>query len=140
MSRGGAAIPLTLFAGALLLAACVDIPSGANEILSAEFDPLPSPAVVLGDSLRDTLGVVRPVTVTAYNYSGDEVTNPGFRFSTTDRGIRVDSLTGIVVGDSVRTGARIFAVSKEVTTIASIAVTLRPDTLVGSLFPSVVVD
>lgn len=132
MSRGGGAIPLTLLAGALALAACVDIPTGADDVLSAQFDPLPSPSVVVGDSLRDTLGVVRPVTVTAYNYSGDEVSNPGFRFSTIDRGIRVDSLTGIVIGDSVRTGARIFAVTKEVTTIASIAVTLRPDTLAGS--------
>lgn len=133
MSRGASrAIPLTIFAGALLLASCVEIPSGANDILSAQFDPLPSPAVVVGDTLRDTLGAVRPVTVTAYNYNGDIVTNPGFRFSTVDRGIRVDSSTGLVIGDSVRSSARIFAASKQIRTIGTIAVTLRPDSVAAS--------
>jgi hypothetical protein len=132
LSRSGGAIPLTLMAGAILLAACVEIPTGANEILSVQFNPLPSPSVVVGDSLRDTLGIVRPVTLSAYNYSGDLVENPQVKFSTVDRGLHVDSLTGIVRGDSVRSSARIFASLKQLTAIATIAVTQRPDSVVGS--------
>ena len=115
-----------------MLAACVEIPTGANEILSVQFDPLPSPSIVVGDSLRDTLGVVRPVTLKAYNYSGEEVENPPIVFSTVDRGIRVDSLSGIVVGDSVRSNARVFAAFKQLTAFTTVAVTLRPDTVIGS--------
>src|SRR4029079_17017580 len=65
LSKSGAAIPLTVIAGAILLAACTEIPSGANDILSFQFDPLPSPSVVFGDSLRDSLGVVRGITLKA---------------------------------------------------------------------------
>ena len=108
MKRAGA-IPLTFLAGAIFIAACVEIPTGANDVLSMEFDPLPSPSVIVGDSLRDSLGVVKPITFRAFNFSGDEIENPGGTFSTVDRGIRVDASKGYVLGDSVRSSARIFA-------------------------------
>ena len=129
MSRSGAAIPLTVIAGAILLAACTDIPSGANDILSFQIDPLPSPSVVVGDSLRDTLGVVKGVSLTAYNFSGDEVSSPPVLFRAVDRGIRVDSLTGIVRGDSVRSSARIVATVAGLTGNILVAVTQRPDSV-----------
>jgi hypothetical protein len=118
--------------GAILFAACVEIPTGANDILSFEIDPLPSPSVVVGDSLRDTLGVVRGITLRAFNYSGTEVDNPGVTFTAVDRGVKVDSNTGVVTGDSVRSGARILATVRELTAITSITVSLKPDTVIGS--------
>lgn len=132
MSRRAGAIPLSFIAGAILLGACVDIPTGDNDILSLQFNSLPSPSVVVGDTLRDSSGVVTPVSVTAYNYSGDVVDNAAATFSTVDRGIRVDAASGRVIGDSVRTGARIFAALDGLTGLATIAVSLRPDTVVGS--------
>ncbi|MEO8578362.1 MAG: hypothetical protein ABI556_16750 [Gemmatimonadales bacterium] len=132
MSRRAGAIPLGFITGAILLAACVDIPTGADEVLSTQVNPLPSPSVVVGDSLRDSTGVVSPVTITAFNYNGDAITSPPARFSGLDRGIRVDSLTGVVVGDSVRSGARILATLKGLSSTTTIAVTLRPDTVVLS--------
>jgi len=132
VSRRAGAIPLTVLSAAVFIAACVEVPTGANDVLSIQFDPLPSPSVVVGDSLRDTLGVVRGLTITAFNYSGTEVENPQVRFSTVDRGIRVDSLTGIVTGDSVRSGARIFATLRGLTVTAPLAVVLRPDTVIES--------
>jgi hypothetical protein len=129
LSRSGAAIPLTVIAGAILLAACTDIPSGANDILSFQFDPLPSPSVVVGDSLRDTLGVVRGITLKAYNYSGTEVASPPVTFRAIDRGIRVDSLTGIVRGDSIRPSARIVATLRALSGTLTLAVTQKPDTV-----------
>ena len=132
MSRSGAAIPLTVIAGAILLAACTDIPSGANDILSFQIDPLPSPSVVVGDSLRDTLGVVKGISLTAYNFSGNEISSPPVIFRAVDRGIRVDSLTGIVRGDSVRSSARIVATVAGLTGNFLVAVTQRPDSVTAS--------
>jgi len=132
LSRSGAAIPLTVIAGAILLAACTEIPSGASDVLSFQIDPLPSPSVVVGDSLRDTLGVVRGISLTAFNYSGAEVESPLVIFRTLDRGIRVDSLTGIVSGDSVRAAARIVATLGGLSGNVLVAVTQKPDSVVGS--------
>jgi len=132
LSRSGAAIPLTVIAGAILLAACTEIPSGANEILSFQVDPLPSPSVVVGDSLRDTLGVVRGITLKAYNYSGTEVSSPPVTFHALGRGIRVDSATGVVRGDSVQTSARVVANVGALSATVLIAVTSKPDTVRGS--------
>jgi len=130
---GGRAIPLSFLAGvALLVLACVDIPTGASSILSFEFEPLPSPSVVLGDSLRDTLGVAQRIPYKAFNYSGEEVPDVSVRFSALSRGIRVDSIKGFVIGDSVQSSAKIAARIKEFTNTLSIAVTLRPDTAIAS--------
>jgi hypothetical protein len=127
--RRSGSFPLTLIGAATAILACTEIPTGADEILSVQFNPLPSPSVVVGDSLRDSLGVVRAPTVTAFNFSGDEVANPPVVFLALDRGIRVDSTTGIVTGDSVRTGARISARVEGLSVSAQIAVTLRPDSI-----------
>lgn len=132
MSRGSSGLPLTLLAGAILGAACFEVPTGANDVLSIQFDRLASPSVVVGDSLRDTLGVVAPLSIVAFNYSGAEVIDPPVVFSAVDRGIRVDSLTGIVAGDSARATARVFATVSGLTISTPVAVVLRPDTVLGS--------
>ncbi|MDO8502842.1 MAG: hypothetical protein Q7S20_13475 [Gemmatimonadaceae bacterium] len=132
MSHRARAIPLSFICGAILVGACVEIPTGTDEVLSFQFNPLPSPSVVVGDTLRDSSGVVAPITFTAFNYSGGIVTNPPVRFTAVDRGIRVDSLKGTVIGDSVRSAARIVATMKGFNGAVMIAVTLRPDTVVGS--------
>lgn len=132
MRKRAGAFPLTLLAAATLVLACVDIPTGANDVLSISFDPLPAPGVVLGDSLRDTLGIVRGLSVTAYNYNGAVVADVPVTFTTVDRGIHVDSVTGVVTGDSARSNARIIATVGGLTVSTRVAVVLRPDTVVGS--------
>jgi hypothetical protein len=129
LRRRGGAFPITLIGAAILIAACVDIPTGSNDILSLQFNPLPSPSVVVGDSLRDTLGVVQPLKVTAFNFSGAEVANVPVTFHTLDKGIHVDSLTGIVTGDSVRTGARIIASVRGLDVTVPITVSYKPDSI-----------
>ena len=132
MRRTGAVLPLCLIAGAVLLA-CVDIPTGEDDLLSFQFDPLPSPSVVAGDTLRDSSGVAAPLSVTAFNYSGGIVTSPGVRFRALDTRIRVDSLTGVVTGDSASsTSSRILATIDDFTGLISLPVVLRPDTVLGS--------
>jgi hypothetical protein len=129
VSRGASALPLSVIAGALVLA-CVEIPTGTDDVLSFQVNPLPSPSVVVGDTLRDTAGVAAAVSVTAFNYQGAEVENVPARFRALDGRIRVDSITGIVVGDSVSTPSRLLATFEGFNSFLNIPVVLRPDTVV----------
>jgi len=109
-------------------AACVDISDNADSVLSLEFDRLPSPSVVLGDSLRDTTGTIAAPVVRAFNYRGEEIASPPVRYYAPDPGISVDSITGVVRGDSLRTTpARIVATVGQLQALQTIDVTLRPD-------------
>ncbi len=118
-----------LVTSAAIALACTKIPTSADEVLSFTVNPLPSPSVVVGDSLRDSAGVVKPITVQAFNYQGGATTSPKIRFAAGDRGIRVDSLTGIVTGDSVRSSARIIVSVGSIQAPVTIGVSLRPDSL-----------
>jgi len=132
MSRQSSAALFALMTLAATVLACTDIPTGNDNILSFVVNPLPSPSAVVGDTLRDTLGVAKPITVTAFNFQGDTVRSPRLRFLALSRGIKVDSLTGVVTGDSVQSGAQIIASVGSIQSLVSIGVTLRPDTMVAS--------
>ena len=108
--------------------ACIDISGSSTSVLSITFDSLSAPSVVVGDTLRDTTGaVVRPV-VHAFDFQGDEIIPPPVFFLSPDSGVTVDSATGIVVADSLRsTPARIVATVGTLQAIQNVDVTLRPD-------------
>jgi len=129
---GRFALAICLVATGVLLA-CTDIPTGDDDLLSFEFAPLPSPSVVVGDTLRDTLGVVGPLRITAFNFAGDTIAGASVRYRPLDARIRVDSVTGIVIGDSASlVSSRILAVLDDIEGFITIPVVLRPDTLVAS--------
>jgi hypothetical protein len=116
---------VSLVVGAL---ACEDISGGATSVLSIQFDSLPAPSVVVGDTLRDTTGAVALPRVRAFNFKGAEIPSAPVWFQSPDSGISVDSVTGRVVGDSLRsTPARIIATIGGLQAIQRIDVTLRPD-------------
>lgn len=118
---------------AIAVAACTDIPSGANSIASIQFDSLPSPSVVLGDTLRDESGKTEPLTARAFAYGGVPILSPPFRYLVLDKGITVDSITGRVIGDSVTaTPARVLATVAGLQAVMPIPVVFSPDTLVIS--------
>lgn len=117
----------------LLLCACTDIPSGAEAVASIQFDSLPSPSVVLGDTLRDESGKIAPLLARAFAYGAKEIIVPPFRYFTLDRGLTVDSVTGRVIGDSVRaTPARVVAAVAGLQALLPIPVVFKPDTVVIS--------
>ena len=129
--RSAAALPLLLISGALILA-CTDIPTGADDVLSIELNPLPSPSVVVGDTLRDTAGVATPLTVTAFNYRNEVVEDVPARFRALDARVRIDSVTGVLVADTASsTPSRVLATFEGFSAFLSVPVTLRPDTVVG---------
>jgi hypothetical protein len=126
-----AVIAPTLALIAATVLACGDVSGGSGSVLSIQFDSFGAPGVVLGDTLRDTTGVVIHPVVHAYNFSGDEIIPSPAWFQSPDSGISVDSATGIVVGDSLRTGARIIATVVGLQAIQKVDVTLRPDLIVA---------
>jgi len=113
--------------------ACTDISSSANAVLSLQFDTLPNPSVVVGDTLRDTTGAIALPVVHAFNYKGEEIALVPVYFQSPDSGVTVDSATGTIVADSLRSApARIIATVGRLQAIQRINVTLRPDTIIAS--------
>lgn len=133
MSVGRNSLGIAIAAAALAgFSSCTEIPTSESAVLSLTFDSLPAPAVVLGDTLRDTTGRAAPVSATVYNFQGNVVTNPPLRFQALDRGIRVDSIAGFVIGDSLRaTPARIAITVDGLQATRLVDVTLRPDTVIA---------
>jgi hypothetical protein len=110
--------------------ACADVTGSSTSVLSIQFDSLAAPSVVVGDTLRDTTGAVIIPVVHAFNFKGDEITPVAVRFQSPDSGVVVDSITGIIFGDSLRsTPARIVATVGSLQAIQKVDLTLRPDLL-----------
>jgi hypothetical protein len=131
VGRNAMAIAVVTIAGLTAFSSCTEIPTSESAVLSLTFDSLPAPAVVLGDTLRDTTGQAVPVSATVYNFQGNVVSNPPLRFQALDRGVHVDSVSGYVVGDSIRdTPARIAITVDGLQATKLVEVTLRPDTVV----------
>ncbi len=120
-------------AAASFAAACTDVTSDTKAVLSIKFDTLAAPGVIVNDSLRDTTGAIALPIVTAYNFSGNVVPGAIARFHAADRGVTVDSVTGLIRGDSLRsTPVRIIATVGEIQAQQFLTVTLRPDTICGA--------
>ena len=119
------------FASALYVIAalgCGDVSGSSTSVLSIQFDSLAAPSVVVGDTLRDTTGAVIVPVVHAFNFKGEEITPVTVRFQSPDSGVVVDSITGIIFGDSLRsTPARIVATVGSLQAIQRVDLTLRPD-------------
>jgi hypothetical protein len=126
-SAAGASFSCVCIVG-LAAIGCTDVSGNSASVLSIVFDSLAAPSVVVGDTLRDTTGaVVRPV-VHAFNFKGQEIIPAPVHFLSPDSGITVDSATGIVVADSLRsTPARIVATVGSLQAVQTVVVTLSPD-------------
>lgn len=113
------------------LGGCADF-GGADEVAIIEFDSIPYPAVLAGDSMRDSLGVVRPLRALAFNGSGDVLPAVDFDFFTTDTGATID--TAGVLRVTRRDGTvRVVAATAGLQSAArTVRVTRRPDTTFAS--------
>jgi hypothetical protein len=108
--------------------ACTSISDASDGVLSIQFDSLAAPAVVVGDSLRDTTGAVVLPVVHAFNFRGGEIAQPAVWFQSPDSGVTVDSASGTIVGDSlIASSARIVATVGKLQAVQRVDVTLRPD-------------
>ena len=88
---------------ALLMPACLELSAPTDGIESISALITPFPAVVPGDTLRDSLGVARRLDLLAFTGRGDTVRNPeGLRFFVTDleSGARIED-GYLIAGDEV---------------------------------------
>jgi hypothetical protein len=91
--------------------ACLDVSSPVSGITAITTVLLPTPSVVVNDSLRDTLGNAQPLVVYAFAPNGDTVRDATVRFFAIDstQGLHVDSATGYAWGDSLSPLAKVVA-------------------------------
>lgn len=119
----------------LALAGCVDLSTDPNEIVAIEFAPLPYPAVVVGDSLRDSLGVVTPLSGKLLNGSGDVATKATMTFFSLDTIVDVKT-SGVAVAHQTVGTARLLASGGGLqSVIRTLDTTLRPDTFAVEAAP-----
>jgi hypothetical protein len=124
------AVPIGFALCLIAALACGDVSGSSTSVLSIQFDSLAAPSVVVGDTLRDTTGKVIVPIVHAFNFKGEEILPAPVRFVSPDSGVVVDSITGVVFADSLRsTPARIVATVGGLQAIQKVDVTLRPDSL-----------
>lgn len=129
MRRSHLALVAALSAAAM--ASCRDVPAPESGVLSVSPLLLPSPAVVVGDTMRDSLGAAAPLRLIAYGVDGEPVDpQPAPTFVVMDTGAHLAGT--FLIGDVTGTVRVIGSVSGLQTLSQVVLVTLRPDTLVPS--------
>ena len=125
-------------AGAVLAVAglaCGEVPTLPGGVAYISPVILPSPAVALGDTLRDSLGRVSPINVYGIDNAGDTIRtiDPVFIVTTVPgRSVHITT-TDLVIGDSVRTAQIVGQVGTRLQTPpALLDVVLQPDSIAAS--------
>jgi hypothetical protein len=112
-----------------LLVGCEAPVGSEGELNAIEFSGIPFPAIVIGDTLRDSLGVAAPLQATAYDGRGAVIPDAEFRFLSPDSGVTIGP-TGFLTTTRTSGIIRVFA---SLGTLQSarrtIVVTPRPDTV-----------
>ena len=117
------------------VSACAQVGSEPDVPAAIELTALPSPSVVIGDTLRGVDGLVAPVKAIVRNLQGDIIADAPVRYLYADfprdSALAVDSSTGIVRAlkastADARLGAR---VGTSLQVLRVIVVTTRPDSM-----------
>jgi len=114
---------------AIAAVACIDMsaPSGPASISVLL---LPSPSVVVGDTMRDSAGNVAPLSVQGFNAAGNQIQiQPTFFVTDTFKTASVGRASGILVGDSLGQAHVVAQIGSLQTNIATIPVSVPPETL-----------
>jgi hypothetical protein len=131
--RSGSSPALLVGAAVVVIGlACGEVPTLPGGIAYISPVILPSPAVALNDTLRDSLGVATPLKLFAIDNAGDTVrTITPLFVVTTIPGPSVHlTPTNLVIGDSIRTAQIVGQVGTRLQTPpASLDVVLQPDSV-----------
>ncbi len=133
---------LCLTAATGSLYACSEVGTDPNVPVAIEIDLPTAPAIAEGDSLRDTLGAVQPITARAFNSRNEVIADAPIAFLALRNDssiIAVDSATGRVAGLRVGDADIVAHVAGLQSVRLPIRVTLAPDTVyaISSLVDSV---
>jgi hypothetical protein len=126
----------TLALAVAALAGCLELNTDPDVPFSIQFDSLPWPSLLAGDSMRDSLGVVTPLAVRAYNIDGDLISGIGSGVGTSwfvlDTGASID-VDGIMTTTRVDGSVRVLgSVGGLQSPQRIIRIARRPDTLFTS--------
>jgi hypothetical protein len=114
---------------AAAVGSCTEIGTNPNVITALEFDSLPYPAVVTGDTLRDSLGRVTPLRAVAFNGAGGVIANAAIQFLALDSGLTIGP-TGIVTAQLRNGTVRVIASAPGLQSVAeTLIVARRPDSV-----------
>ena len=113
------------------LVSCTEVPAPENGVASLSRIQRPSPGLVVGDTMRDSTGMVAPLRVIAYGVDDQPVSpQPAASFVSLDKAAHLSG--NLIIGDSVGTVRVVGIVGSLQTNGDTIPVTLSPDTLVQS--------
>jgi hypothetical protein len=126
---------------ATAFAACTEVDTAPDAVLSIQFDSLPAAAVVLGDTMRGGDLLAAPVRANAFNAAGDSLASRAVRLVPLDDSSATafvyDSTRRLIVGARRISAARVVAragdVQSQVQTFAVVPAPTRitrPDTVV----------
>ena len=122
-------IAITFGAVAWWLVSCRDVPAPEGGVASLAPLRLPSPGVVAGDTMRDSVGLAAPLTVVAYAVNGDTLKNVTASFVALDTGAHISGVW--LIGDSVGKTVRVIGSAAALQTQpVSVKITASPDTMV----------
>jgi hypothetical protein len=114
------------------IAACTIVSTDPNLAVAIEIDSTQLPAIILGDSLRDSLGNFTGITARAFNSNNELLSNPTFQFLTLDTASRVlgiEPATGHLFGQDTGTTQLVASIGNLQSERITVHVTLRPDTV-----------
>ena len=130
-------LPIGALVAAAVTGSCTDINAAADHVASLEFDTLPFPAVVAGDSLRDSLGHVRPLRAVAFNSAGDVVPDAAIQYIALDSGVAIDG-NDILVAQRKTGTVRLIASTDKIQSGFKLLTVARPPAIV--IVPGKLVD
>ena len=130
MAQATSVLAAVILAASVGAAACRDVPAPEGGVLALSPVLLPSPGVVAGDTMRDSLGQVAPLRMTAFDVNGVAIEPaPATSFATLDAGAHLAG--AFLIGDAAGTSVRLVGLAAGLQSqTATAIVTLRPDTLV----------
>ena len=111
------------------LVSCTEVPAPEGGVASISNIQRPSPGLVVGDTMRDSTGLVAPLRVIAFGLDDAPITpQPTPSFVLLDTTAHLSG--GLLIGDRVGTVRVVGVVGSVQTRVDTIPVTLLPDTLV----------
>ncbi|HKT06594.1 MAG TPA: hypothetical protein VJR24_01755 [Gemmatimonadaceae bacterium] len=118
---------------AAVAASCNEVGTNPNTPVAIQLDAPASPSVLLGDTLRDSLGRAAPLHVVVFNYKNDSIGGIPVSFLAVDSlgAVTVDQSLGIVVGHQLISGVLVVATAAGLQSI--------PDTIAVVDTPSVMI-
>lgn len=130
--RGGRRAVLIACAALWGAVACAEFGTGVKDISYIAFDGIPYPALIAGDTLRDSLGNATALRARAFDASGNEIVGAPFTYLALDTGAVVDA-DGFLRATTRRDGlVRLVAsIGGLQTEDRTVRVTRRPDTLLA---------